>query len=199
MDREQIQEMFSEPPVIYSERLIFRKITPADALDMYEYSRDPEVTKYLTWEPHASLHYTKKYIKDLQRAYKNGIYYDWALVIRSSGKMIGTCGFTSFTYENDSCEIGYVLNPAYHGRSFATEAAGRVIDYAFGVLGAALVSARCAPENTASRRVMEKCGMIHEYDIEHGAIKQRRFIRVSRYAISKERYFLLKQIGKTGI
>jgi RimJ/RimL family protein N-acetyltransferase len=58
--------------------------------------------------------------------------------------------------------LGYVLCRHAWGRGVATEAARRVIDVAFEHLGAWRVWATCAPQNHASRRVLEKVGMRHE-------------------------------------
>ncbi len=55
-------------------------------------------------------------------------------------------------------EIGYVIHPAYQGRGYATEAVGAVIAE-LREMGFRKVTAGFFAENTASRRVMEKCGM----------------------------------------
>lgn len=188
MNREYIESIFVSPPVMYSERLKFRPVVLKDTSDMFEYSCDPEVTKYLTWEPHPSIQFTKRYIKSIERSYKEGRFYDWALELRATGKMIGTCGFTSFSYVDSVCEIGYVINPRYRGYSIAPEAASKVIKFAFDKLGAKTVFARCIPENFASRRVMQKCGMEYKCSIERGAVKQNRFVTVARFEISRDKY-----------
>ncbi|MBR6534784.1 MAG: GNAT family N-acetyltransferase, partial [Clostridia bacterium] len=51
------------------------------------------------------------------------------------------------------------MNPAYANRSFATEAAKEVIRFGFLNLNLHRIYARYMDGNTASRRVMEKCGM----------------------------------------
>ena len=73
--------------------------------------------------------------------------------------MIGTCGFTRFDSANNSAEIGYVINPAYHGQGIATEAARAVIDFGFSELRLHRIEARHMVGNDASHRVMEKLGM----------------------------------------
>jgi RimJ/RimL family protein N-acetyltransferase len=73
--------------------------------------------------------------------------------------MIGTCGFTRFDFPNDSAEVGYVLNPDYHGRGYATEAAGCVLRFGLERLGLHRIEARFMEGNEASLRVMQKLGM----------------------------------------
>lgn len=162
MKKKIIYKIFSNIPVLETDRLILRKIKLDDIDDMYEYASDAGVTKYLTWYPHDSKAYTFEYVSYLQGRYKVGDFFDWAVTLKSNGKMIGTCGFTRFDFFNDFAEIGYALNPKYHGRGIATEAVARVIEFGFKNLGLNRLECRYMVENIASRRVMEKNGMIFE-------------------------------------
>ena len=60
--------------------------------------------------------------------------------------------------EEDSIELGYVIAPAHWGNGCATEALAAAIDALFAA-GFSAVTAGYFEENTASGRVMEKCGM----------------------------------------
>lgn len=155
-------KIFSNIPILKTERLTLRKLTVSDCFDMYEYSKLSEVTEYLTWSPHPDLEYTKVYLKSLPHHYKTGSFYDWAIVLNGEEKMIGTCGFTRFDLANNSAEIGYVINPQYRGRGIAKEAATAVLEYGFSTLGLNRIEARYMAGNIASRRVMEKLGMSYE-------------------------------------
>ncbi len=59
-------------------------------------------------------------------------------------------------------EIGWRLHYQYWGKGYATEAAGRVLAFAFEELGAHRVVAFCNVQNLASVRVMEKLGMLRD-------------------------------------
>ena len=61
--------------------------------------------------------------------------------------------------------LGYLVDPAYAGRGFATAIARALLDLAFGELGLLRVTAGCFAGNVASWRVMEKLGMRRE---QHG-------------------------------
>ena len=63
---------------------------------------------------------------------------------------------------NRGAWIGYCFNRRYWGRGYATEAARAVVDFGFASLGLHRIFATCAPENTASARVLEKLGMRRE-------------------------------------
>lgn len=145
-----------------TERLIIRRISKSDVDDMYEYSHMDEVTKYLLWRPHPDSRYTAAYINSVQRYYKNGTYFDYAVILKSESKMIGTCGFAHVHEEHDSAEVGYVINPAYHNKGYATEALMAMLRIGFCNIGFNRIEARYMIGNDASRRVMDKCGLAYE-------------------------------------
>ena len=78
---------------------------------------------------------------------------------RQSGRMIGI--ILSCEQTSDACEIGYGLGSGHWGRGYATEAVRRFLEYLFCEKGMSTVYASFFPENTASRHVMEKCGMTY--------------------------------------
>ena len=149
-------------PTIHTERLILRPMRISDADDMFDYARRPEVTTFLLWAPHPARSYTEDYLRYLQGRYALGEFYDWAVIERHSGKMIGTCGFTRINCPHDAAEIGYVLNPDCHGLGYATEAAARVLRFGFEELGLHRIEAKFMKGNDASMHVMEKLGMQFE-------------------------------------
>ena len=158
-----------ENPVLQGEKIILRKIVKSDVQDMYDYSCDPAVTKYLLWKPHESFAYTKRYLDEVMRQYKAHNFFDFAIVSKKESRMIGTCGFTHLDPINHSAEIGYVIAAPYWGKGIASEACAMILRFAFCNLGLHRVEARYMPGNAASRRVMEKSGMTFE-GIEREAI-----------------------------
>ncbi len=188
MDMSLVKRIFSSIPELETERLLLRKMKRADAEDMYEYSKNPEVTRYLLWMPHPSVHYTARYLNYLQDRYSVGKFYDWALVDKSTGKMIGTCGFTCFHEEHNSAECGYVLNPEYWGRGIAAEALGAVMKFGFMTLGLHRIECRYMKGNDRSRRVMEKVGMTFEGMMRDSILVGDKYRTVGVCAILAEEY-----------
>jgi ribosomal-protein-alanine N-acetyltransferase len=91
----------------------------------------------------------------------------WAVVERETGEFTGYIGLAvpSFEARFTPCvEIGWRLAPKFWNRGMATEGATAVLGFAFESLGLDEVVSFTAVENLASRRVMEKLGMIHNPD-----------------------------------
>ena len=162
MKREAVYSIFSRIPTLQTERLILRKLSMDDTDDMYEYACRADVTEFLTWSPHPDKAHTFDYLSYLQKRYKTGDFFDWAIVCRDTEKMIGTCGFTRFDFANNSAEIGYVINPKFKGKGIATEVVSKVIRFGFENLALNRIECRFMTENNASRRVMEKNQMTFE-------------------------------------
>lgn len=157
-----ITKIFSKIPVLKTERLTLRPMQTGDAYDMYEYACREDVTEYLLWPPHSSVGYTREYLTYIEKRYASGDFYDWAITLSESGKMIGTVGFTKIDAPNNSAEIGYVLNPLYHRRGYGYEAAKKIVEFGFSELELHRIEARFMQGNTASEALMKKLGMTFE-------------------------------------
>ena len=182
--------LFPKMPELETERLKFRSIRRSDVKDVYEYSSNPRTSQYLLWSPHTSIEYTKKFIDIILAKYKIGEYQDWAIVHKESKKMIGTCGFTRIDEQNKVAEIGYVLNPDFWGCGLATEAAKRVVQFAFENLGVNRVEARFMYGNDASLNVMKKIGMKLEGYYRESIFVKGKYKTVGVASILKREYVL---------
>ena len=186
---EDMLSIFIKIPTLETNRLILRKILVGDCADVYEYSSRPETSRYLLWNAHENPKYTKKYLSYLQTAYRNEEFFDFGLVDKESGKMIGTCGFTDFDMDNKSAEIGYVLNPDFWGKGLAREAIMRVMAFGFAELRLHRITAKIMTGNSASKRVAEKCGMRHESThVESMRIKGN-YETIEEYAILAKEFY----------
>ena len=189
-----IKSTFADPPVLETERLILTKITEEHAEDMYEYSCDPDVTRYLTWSCHASVGQTQRYIKLLQKKYADGTFNDWGVVLKETGKFIGTCGYTSFDFEEAQAEMGYVLAKPYWGKGYAAEAVKCAMKYAIDNFGIKGFHAKHMEGNDASGRVMQKCGMKFEGMFRHSMFIKGEFKNIVVYRCTSEEF--LEKISK---
>lgn len=78
-----------------------------------------------------------------------------------SAEPIGLCGLLQRTYL-DAPDVGYAFLQRHNGQGFATEALQAVLSDARQRLALPLLYAITSPDNTASIRVLEKCGFRFE-------------------------------------
>jgi ribosomal-protein-alanine N-acetyltransferase len=98
---------------------------------------------------------------DTNEAY--GVQY-WPIFLLSTGQHIGCCGLRPYDLSQDIYEIGFHIRSQQWGHGFATEAARRVIQYAFADLDANALFAGHNPQNTSSRKLLEKLGFHYTHD-----------------------------------
>ena len=87
---------------------------------------------------------------------------DVAVIESSSGRYIGGMAIRPVNGDPAIIDIGYAFAPYSHGKGYATEAVGALVDEAFSKRGAERIFGNAFVGNTASRRVMEKLGFVHE-------------------------------------
>lgn len=162
---------FIELPELPTERLILRRMTQADAEDVFAYASDPEVARRTVWEAHETLDDSRAFLRRAEQWYADGFGGPWGLVHRQEQRIIGTCGLI-LTLHHQRGELGYALGRAWWGQGLMTEAAREVLRYGFETLGLNRIEARCEPENFASERIMQKLGMTHE-----GTLRQQMLVK----------------------
>ena len=84
----EIKDVFAEMPMIETERAILRKMNVADAKDMFEYSSNKEVTKYLSYD-HTSIEDAEKYMQNKVAKYAQGECMIWGVEYKENKKYIG--------------------------------------------------------------------------------------------------------------
>lgn len=170
---------------IKTERLTLRRFTVEDAREMFDnWACDPRVTKYLSWEPHASPEATAALLRDWVESYANENCYNW--VMEYEGHCIGTISVVRQSDRDESAELGYDLGCNYWNKGLMTEAAKAVIRFLFDEVGCHRVVIRHAVKNPASGRVAQKCGLTYE-GTQREAFKNRdgEFLDIAEYAILK--------------
>lgn len=140
---------------IETERLILRPLTIDDASDVFEWTGDPIVNRYMPYPVHPDIDETKAWIYSIKP--ENG---EFAFVLKESGKVIGSGSIRQD--DDDRYTIGYNFNRRYWGHGYATEAASALVKYGYDQLGARDFSACHATANTASGNVLRKCGFQFE-------------------------------------
>lgn len=143
-------------------RLILRQVRESDDKDMFEYTSSPEITKFLSWEPHNDITQARFYISQLIENYKLADCYAWAIEVKDLNKFIGIVRIFDVSFANKRGELSYILNPAFQGKGLAVEAIKAVLEFCIEQVGLNRIQARCTPDNYPSERVMQKLGMRYE-------------------------------------
>ena len=175
-------------PDLETGRLRLRKLTMRDAQDIYEYSCDPQVAKYVLWEAQTSVSEARGYLRFMLRKYRLGEPASWGIEYKATGKIIGTIGFMWIQRDNASAEVGYSLHRGYWNQGIMTEALQAVLQHGFYSMNLNRIEAQHETKNPASGAVMRKCGMIKEGTLRERMRNKGRFVDVDLYAILRRDY-----------
>jgi RimJ/RimL family protein N-acetyltransferase len=145
--------------MLETDRLQLRQMTLHDIDSLYLIFSDPVAMQF--YPSVKDKIETKKWIEKNLARYKKDGFGLWAVVRKDNGECIGDCGITmQCIYGEEKPEIGYHIRRDYWGKGYATEAARACKDYAFNVLHIDEVYSYMKTGNLASRKVVEKIGMV---------------------------------------
>ena len=179
---------FYRLPTLETTDLILRKPAMKDAKDIFRYASDPEVARYVLWEPHRSLAETRSFVRWLRSRIRAGYPSSWVVVLKQTGTVIGTIGFIWYSETNRSAEIGYSFSREYWNHGYATQALGAVVDASFTSLPLNRLEAQHDVRNPASGRVMEKCGLRQEGILRDRIINKGEYVDAALYAVLRSEW-----------
>lgn len=172
-----------------TERMIIRPYEMQDAEAVYKVVNRKEIYDTTLMIPHP---YPKEniepWINFTRRNIDYGISYELGIFDKVSGLYIGNIGLASVSKQNNNAELAYFIGPNQWGLGYATEAVDVILHFGFNQLGLERIVGRCMACNLASKRVMEKNGLLLEGLARHEIRKEGKYIDVFRLAILSADY-----------
>lgn len=148
-----IQEMTG----LETDRLILRMFTLEDLDSLDQIFNNPDVMKYLgpQGEP-MSKSETETALLSMIKHWERHGFGRWAVISKRDRSLIGCAGLRSF---EGTAELVFLIDKPYWGQGLATEIAVACLEFGFDKHKFKDIIAFARPENTASRKIMEKVGM----------------------------------------
>ena len=146
-----------------TERLILRPWTEADAENLYEYAKNPEVGPVAGWPVHTSVENSREIIRTVFAAPET-----YAVCLKEDNKAIGCVAVTTGAESNldlpeTEGEIGYWIGVPFWGQGLIPEAVRELIRRGFEDLGLEKLWCGYFEGNTKAKRVQEKCGFHYHH------------------------------------
>ena len=148
---------------VETERLLLRPFTNIDAHNLFDLDSDPAVMRYVNGGNPTPLEVVQN--EDLPWFIEYGERHEgygfWATIEKSTREFVGWFLFRpAEDGRPDEPELGYRLRQSAWGKGYATEGSRALIRMGFANTPVLRVVAFAHADNTASRRVMEKVGMV---------------------------------------
>ena len=153
-------------PILETERLQLTEIAMADADAILQLFADPQVVRYYDLEAFTELDQAKKLIALFRSRYDEAAGIRWAIRLKGSNDLIGSCGFNSWNGKMRHATIGYDLKTSHWNCGYGSEAVKVIIRHAFaGKLACGplhRIQADTVPGNNASEQLLRRLGFKEE-------------------------------------
>lgn len=147
---------------IQTKRLVLRLVRDEDLPQLLDINADDSVTRYLPYESWRGMDDAQEWLGRAVARLAAGEAWQFVIVQRESGRVIGSCLLFHFDRPNGRAEIGYLLGRPHWGAGYMREAAVALVGYAFGTAGLRRLEAEIDPRNEASARLLERVGFLKE-------------------------------------
>ena len=165
-------------------RLILRPWSIDDAEAMfYGWANDPEVTKYLTWNPHQSIDETKAFLSLWIEQYKKPERFNFAIVLKETGELIGGIDVVGYLDGPEGTPvIGYCSSKKHWNHGYMTEACKCLLNFLFEE-GYKEVRIDADVGNIGSNRVIQKCGGVFEFEETQEVPLKNKTVQINSYLV----------------
>jgi ribosomal-protein-alanine N-acetyltransferase len=140
--------------------LALRPLQPADAVVLHRIYQSEGVLRYFPDSDPPPLEKVQRFLAGQQAHWDKYGYGNWGILPEGEKEIVGWVGL-QFLPELNETEVGFLLDRPLWGKGYATAAARASLDFGFEHFKLDHIIALVHPDNLASRRVIEKCGMIY--------------------------------------
>ncbi len=143
-------------------RLTITTFSPDMVQSVYENSQDDDTRRFVPDEVYDSVEEARAAIEFLMSRYDSAVGpFVYPIITNDGGKNIGYVQLCKL--DEGTWEIGYHIAKNFTGKGYATEAVKAFLPAMAKKLNIKEVYGICLAENTASVRVLEKCGFTQIY------------------------------------
>ncbi|MGN1100682.1 MAG: GNAT family N-acetyltransferase [Huintestinicola sp.] len=174
---------------IETERLILRRFEYSDNASMRKnWIADEKIQSFYREPVYTTESEVKELLDKYIGSYEKEDYYRWAVTDKISGECIGQIAYYLVDSENNYAEIEYCIGPDFQCKGLATEATKAIIAYGFEKINLHKVQICTMTINSASKRVIEKCGFTYEGTLRDSFIKDGKYVGRLYYSILRDEY-----------
>ena len=168
-----------------TQRLLLRHFVADDLEPFMAMHSDPEVVRYVPYPALSREEATERlrFIATMTAIDDEAQNLRFAVVLPATDELIGDVSMWSSERDRWQAEIGFVVNPRFHGQGYASEAAAELLRIGFEEAGLHRITANCDARNTPSARVMERIGMRREAHFRQSSFEKGEWVDELEYGI----------------
>jgi ribosomal-protein-alanine N-acetyltransferase len=149
-------------PTLTTTRLVLRRITKQDADELFFLRSDENIMRYICKPKPKDLNDIFALIDKIDGMIASNDGIAWAMCLKDDPRLLGHISFHAFNKEHHRAEVGYMMHPQYYKQGLMDEALKAVLKFGFQTIGLHSIEANVSPENTPSRKLLERNNFIQE-------------------------------------
>ena len=175
---------FTPFPYLTTDRLILRPLKIEDTNEIMFLRSDERVNKFLDRQKARIIDDATNFIRKIEKGIVNNEWIYLAITIKNIDTLIGTICLFNIDVQKDTAEIGYELNPDFHGKGIMQEAISTVIKFGFDSLKIKITTAFSSADNEKSIKLLERNNF--NFDIDFAFSKKEELNNFSCYYLERK-------------
>jgi ribosomal-protein-alanine N-acetyltransferase len=170
------------PPPLTTDRFTLQRIEPEDQPFIFEGLSHPQVIPFYGVR-YDSLEATQAQMDFYEALERDGTGQWWKIVSRQSQEALGAIGYNHYQAQHRKAELGYWLLPRFWKQGIITEVMPALLRYMRRERGIHRIEALVEEGNTASHRLLERMGFLHEGTLRDCELKDGHYISLRIYSL----------------
>jgi len=158
-------EQLSTIPKVDLGEVILREVSKDDLHTLFEVGKNDKVTQYLTWNSYQDIDEAKTALDEYLNRPENDLPCTYAIAEKESNKLVGIADLFFVDWEYSIGEIGFFLSEAHWGKGLTTKICFELMKLSFDCYQLNRLVIRHHEGNSASAKVIQKCGFNHKNDV----------------------------------
>jgi ribosomal-protein-alanine N-acetyltransferase len=161
-------------PIVRTPHLTLRPLQPEDTAALHRIYQVDGVLRYFPNTTPPPLERVQIFIENQHKHWAEYGYGNWGILPEGENEIAGWGGL-QFLPETGETEVGFLLDRPQWGKGYATEIARASLEFGFKGFNFERIIGLVHPENIASQRVLEKCGLVFINQKVYFGIELRRY------------------------
>jgi ribosomal-protein-alanine N-acetyltransferase len=170
--------------VVRGPQLQLRLLRDADAPALFELARNPEVSRFFSWQPYRAAEEASDFVASLERQRDAGERLELG-IFGEGGALFGITGLSEFSRRDRRAVLGTWLGRPHWGSGANRESKALVLALGFRALGLLRITALASPQNVRSLAALRRLGFVQEgvlrgWHVHGGAARDVAVMRMMR-------------------
>jgi [ribosomal protein S5]-alanine N-acetyltransferase len=182
MNRQRVFD-FTHFPVIETERLILREMSPDDVNALLRHFGNAEVVRFIDMQPIRTLEQANEWLRWMGGffAARDGL--RWGITLKHDRTFIGSAGLHGWNREAHFAEIGCDIAYPYWGHGYGREAMRHIITFGWDQMNLNRVEADVIEGNQRSIHALQKLGFRLEGTFRQRLLKGGKYFDVHYFGL----------------